>query len=79
MSNSDPSEWTTTEMTAAMREFQEQLDNTIAHKIAHVEHQLLCARVRGGNCKITPQMLAKVTNPQWKQELVEAICLSKVR
>ena len=75
MSNSDPWECNTTEMTAAMREFQEQLDNTIAH----MEHQLLCARVRGGNCKITPQMLAKVTNPQWKQELVEAICLSKVR
>jgi len=59
-----------------------QIDARIAEIIkdiiAHGEHLELCNEVRRGKIKVTAEMMAAVTNPQWRQELVQAICLSKV-
>jgi hypothetical protein len=46
--------------------------------IARQKHRDLCLLVKCRQVKVTAEMIAAVTNPAWKQELIEAICLSKV-
>lgn len=41
-------------------------------------HLYLCNRVHKGKEVITPELIQSVTNPEWKQELIEAICLRQV-
>ena len=44
----------------------------------HELHLDLCDRVKKGLEPITPKLLESVTDPDWKRELIEAICLRQV-
>lgn len=46
--------------------------------IARSHHLELLDKIRMGTKMITEDDLSSVTNPQWKLELVKAICLRKV-
>lgn len=44
----------------------------------HDLHLALCERVKNGTEKVTPELLQSVTDPDWKRELIEAICLGQI-
>lgn len=41
-------------------------------------HKDLCDSVKNGEIEITPELLQSVEDPEWRRELIEAICLHKV-
>ena len=41
-------------------------------------HLGLCDRVAKGEIEITPELIQSVTDPVWKRELIEAICMRRV-
>ena len=45
----------------------------------YLDFQALCGQVEQGKIKVTPELIKSVTRPDWKRELIEAICLAKVR
>ena len=49
------------------------------HAARRLEFDRLRGRVILGLEEITPELMKSVTRPDWKRELVEAICLAKVR
>ena len=54
----------------------------IGGKNCHITpHQFftILQRVKRGTMNCTPGIMKSVTRPDWKRELIEAICLAKVR
>jgi hypothetical protein len=47
-------------------------------KRARIFHERLCDLIKKKQLRVTEEYLKSVTDPKMKQELVEAICLSKV-
>lgn len=41
-------------------------------------HEDLCDAVKNGEVEITPELLQSIEDPDWRRELIEAICLRKV-
>jgi hypothetical protein len=53
----------------------EQADEDAYYREQHVK---LCEKIRLREIEVTPDLIQSVTDPEWKRELIEAMCLSKV-
>ena len=54
-------------------------EEQIRWRAERLAQRVLLEKVKLGKIKVTEELMKSVTNPSWKQELNEAICLSKVR
>jgi hypothetical protein len=59
-------------------DYDDRFDAWDEEQATRNEHLDLCDGVREGEIEVTPELIQSVDNPDWKRELIEAICLRQV-
>lgn len=59
------------------RDLGNWVNNLLEEQAKRLAHHTRLNKARLGKLKVTKELMASIENPQWRQQLVEAICLGK--